>query len=215
MSSREAMLAAIGAAIGGPHDPVQVPRAYQRRAELAPGSPEAVALLTERLVDYRAEVITAQPGTVAEAVGAALAPSRSVVVPAGLPGDLTARLARTGLRVVTDGEPEPLAATALDEIDAVVTTATVAVAVNGTIVLDGGPGQGRRVISLIPDLHVIVLSRRQVVGTMPEALALLTPQRPITMIAGPSATSDIELSRVEGVHGPRTLRVVIVDDVSE
>ena len=91
-----------------------------------------------------------------------------------------------------------------------VTTARVAIAMSGTIILDGGAGQGRRAITLVPDRHIIILTADQIVETVAEAIALLNPTAPLTMIAGPSATSDIELERVEGVHGPRTLHVIII-----
>ena len=99
----------------------------------------------------------------------------------------------------------------LDRLDGVVTGCAVAIAETGTIVLDAGPDQGRRALSLLPDLHVCVVSADQIVGTVPEALERLTPTRPQTWISGPSATSDIELQRVEGVHGPRVLDVIVVD----
>jgi L-lactate dehydrogenase complex protein LldG len=104
-----------------------------------------------------------------------------------------------------------LDADTLAVVDGVLTAATVAVAETGTIVLDGSPDQGRRIISLLPDLHICVIRPDQVVASVPEAVARLKPRRPLTWISGPSATSDIELNRVEGVHGPRQLHVIVLE----
>lgn len=100
----------------------------------------------------------------------------------------------------------------LHRLDGVVTTARRGIATTGTIVLDHDAGQGRRALTLVPDLHVCVLRASQVVADVPDAVALLDPRRPQTWISGPSATSDIELNRIEGVHGPRTLHVILVED---
>jgi L-lactate dehydrogenase complex protein LldG len=180
-----------------------VPRQYRRVGESAPGSPELLDLLTDRLVDYRAVVHRCPPEAVPGAIADALPASQRLIVPPGLP----AGWAPAGA-VVDDGSFD---ATALDGFDAVLTGCAAAVAETGTIALDGSPGQGRRAITLVPDRHVCVVRARQVVQTVPELLTRLDPRRPLTLVSGPSATSDIELQRVEGVHGPRTLIVVLVD----
>ncbi len=158
-----------------------------------------VDLFADRVADYRAVVVRGSADELGSLVRAALPDGSSVVVPAGLSVEVPGA-------TVDDG----LTAYQLDGIDAVVTEATVGIAETGTIVLDHGPGQGRRAISLVPDLHVCVVRAEQVVADVPEAIALLDPARPLTWISGPSATSDIELDRVEGVHGPRTLHVIVV-----
>ncbi|MBR7741765.1 LUD domain-containing protein [Phycicoccus sp. BSK3Z-2] len=161
--------------------------------------PDTLDVFCERVADYRAVVERCSPDEVAARVTAAL-PEGDVVVPEGLSVEVP------GARV-DDG----LSATDLDAVAAVVTDCRVAVAETGTIVLDHGLGQGRRAISLVPDVHVCVVRADQVVPDVPDALALLDAGRPQTWVSGPSATSDIELDRVEGVHGPRTLHVVVVE----
>lgn len=207
-----------GAASTPPTAGVEVPRTYRAAGEHLPGSDEVLELLIDRLVDYKAHVVQVPADGVAAAVAAAVAPvgehtaARCVVVPPGLDPAWTAALADAGVEVRTDTREAPLSNAELDSAAAVVTAARVAIAETGTIVLDAGPDQGRRAISLVPDVHVCVVHADQVVQTVPEAVRLLAPEadRPQTWISGPSATSDIELDRVEGVHGPRTLHVVIV-----
>jgi L-lactate dehydrogenase complex protein LldG len=185
-------------------------RAYDTHGSLQPGSDEVIELLIDRLIDYKALVRRANGDSLASVIAEALESVNSVVIPTGL-DEVVAGACRSADRTVTvDGDPSVLTPAELDKIDAVVTAARVAIAVSGTIVLDGEPDQGRRVITLVPDRHLVILQAAQVVETVPEAIALIEPTRPLTMIAGPSATSDIELERVEGVHGPRTLEVIIV-----
>ena len=169
----------------------------------------------DRVVDYRAELVRCAPDEVPARIveGLQAHGARSVVLPAGLDGAWRAAIEEAGL-TVRDDEPR-LSRAELDETDAVVTAATVGSAETGTIMLDHGPDQGRRALSLVPDVHVCVIRADQVVSDVPEAVARIVDGvragRPSTWISGGSATSDIELSRVEGVHGPRTLHVVLVD----
>lgn len=168
---------------------------------------DAVALFAERVADYRAQVTRVDAATAREAVAAVLGERgvRSLVVPAGFPEELLP----TGPWARLTDDP-PLGVEALDAADGVITTAAQGIAVTGTIVLDTGPGQGRRALTLLPDFHLCVIHEDRIDGDVPEALAQLDPTRPLTFVSGPSATSDIELDRVEGVHGPRTLHVIIV-----
>jgi L-lactate dehydrogenase complex protein LldG len=211
MTSRDTVLTRIRAALAADGPATPIPRDYIRRSANEPGSEHVLELLIDRLVDYKALVDRVSVGELPGAVDAALSHSGSVVVAPDLEPAIAAVCALGGRRVTADSAPAALTPQELDAIDAVVTTARVAIAMSGTIILDGGPGQGRRAITLVPDRHVVILTAEQVVETVPEAVALLTPTAPLTMIAGPSATSDIELERVEGVHGPRTLHVIIVE----
>jgi L-lactate dehydrogenase complex protein LldG len=208
------VLARVRAALGATGGPgaAAPERAYRRAGSLAaPGADELVDRLVERVDDYRATVVRCAAADLPAAVADQLAGARSVVVPPGLdPAWLTALPA--GLPVRTDDPEAPLTDADLDAVGAVLTACRVAVAETGTIVLDAAPDQGRRVLTLLPDRHVCVVRAGQVVAGVPDAVALLAehPARPLTWISGPSATSDIELVRVEGVHGPRDLRVVVV-----
>jgi L-lactate dehydrogenase complex protein LldG len=200
VNSRDTVLGRIRAALDGAPKPPETPRAYRRTFD-----PPSLDLLVDRLVDYRAVV---HRGGDPAAIIARILPSEArVVVPPGLPEEwLPATL--TALRDDRLGHDDIAGA------DGVITAAAVAVAETGTIVLDASPDQGRRVLSLLPDLHICVLRPDQVVAAVPEAVARLDPRRPLTWISGPSATSDIELNRVEGVHGPRHLHVVLLEGTS-
>lgn len=215
MSARERVLGRVRAALAdvpGERGPAAAAAAY---AEIGRGYDPArdigdpVAVLTDRLTDYKAIVHEVGADGLGEAITAALERrgARRVVVPPGAPEEWRKAVERSA-EAVAD-EP-PLTASGLDRLDGVVTGCAAAIALTGTIVLDGGPGQGRRMLSLVPDYHLCVVTGREIAGTVPEALARLDPARPLTWISGPSATSDIELNRVEGVHGPRTLEVLIV-----
>jgi len=211
VNAREEILGRIAGALDG------VPRAAPGATAIpwayAAGSSfdDVPGLFVERVEDYRAVVTrVTDPADLPTAVADALGASARVVVPPGLPGAWLEAYA--GVVVSDDGH---LSAPDLDRIDAVVTAAAVGIAVTGTIVLDHAPDQGRRALSLVPDRHICVIRTAQLVGDVPEAVARLAPAvsdgRPLTWISGPSATSDIELQRVEGVHGPRTLHVLLVD----
>ncbi|MEU4007054.1 LUD domain-containing protein [Streptomyces pseudogriseolus] len=169
---------------------------------------ETVELLAENLADYRAVVHRTDTGSLPGVVAGLLAArgASTVLVPPGLDEGWLAAAEVSRVPDAAGGTPHEL-----DAVDSVVTACAVAVAETGTIVLDGSPDQGRRRISLIPDHHICVVRvPDQVVASVPQALERLDPSRPLTWISGPSATSDIELDRVEGVHGPRTLEVVLV-----
>ena len=194
MNARDEILRRVRTALDGVSPAVDVPPAPR-----SPDRGDLVALFVERVEDYRAVVTRTGSADLAGTVARAL-DGATVVVPEGLDLDLPGA-------VVDDG----LTAAELDRIDAVVTRAAVGIAETGTIVLDHGAGQGRRIITLVPDRHVCIVDVAQVVADVPDAIALLDPARPTTWVSGPSATSDIELDRVEGVHGPRTLHVVLVD----
>jgi L-lactate dehydrogenase complex protein LldG len=169
---------------------------------------QTVDLLAENLADYRALVHRCTEAELAAVIAGLLAErgSRTVVVPAGLEPSWLAAADVEQIADRAENTPHEL-----DRVDSVVTACAVAAAETGTIVLDGGPDQGRRRITLVPDHHICVVRvPDQVVSSVPQALRRLDPARPLTWISGPSATSDIELDRVEGVHGPRTLEVVLV-----
>ena len=204
MSAREEILARVQSAKVAPTDHA-IRRDYAHTVTV----PDPVGLFVERVEDYQATVIRTSPQGVAEAVATSLEGAARVVVPTGFnPSWLP-----DGLDIVLD-EPA-LSSDDLDRVDAVVTSAVVGIAVTGTIVLDHTEGQGRRALTLVPDRHVCVLTADQIVGDVPEAVARLSASvsagRPLTWVSGPSATVDIELIRVHGVHGPRTLRIVLVE----
>ncbi|GAA2896234.1 hypothetical protein Acy02nite_61570 [Actinoplanes cyaneus] len=195
MSAKDVILGRVRAALRDAPAPGPAPRDYRRTFPAAD-----LDVLVDRLVDYKASVRRIPADAVA-AVAAEIA-GGTVVVPPGLPSSWRP----DGALVDDDLPPDRIAAA-----DAVLTAAAIAVAETGTIVLDASPDQGRRIITLLPDVHIVVLHPRQVVASVPEAVARLDPARPLTWISGPSATSDIELNRVEGVHGPRHLHVLLLE----
>ncbi|ALC24806.1 lactate utilization protein C [Streptomyces pristinaespiralis] len=209
MSARETVLGRVRDALTlAPKPPVTVPRAYRTGTTLP--DRERLALFTDRLVDYKAQVHPCTAAGTAETLARVLRErgARTVGVPAGLDRSWLAAFDGT-VQVDSADIPAPR----LDALDGVVTASAVACAETGTIFLDGSADQGRRALSLVPDLHVCVVDLSAVEVGVPDALARLVPARPTTLISGPSATSDIELERVEGVHGPRMLDVVIRTDV--
>ncbi|MFE4517174.1 lactate utilization protein C [Kitasatospora sp. NPDC056783] len=212
-NSRELILGRIRSALGDAAAVAEqpLPRDYLT-AHVPTDDPAALLdLLHRNLADYRALVHRCHEDELPHRIAGLLLDrgSRTVVVPAGLPTGWLAEAEAAGVELLPDDGA--LNAARLDAVDSVVTACALAVAETGTIVLDAGPGQGRRLLSLVPDHHVcVVRAPEQVVASVPLALPRLDPFRPQTWISGPSATSDIELDRVEGVHGPRTLEVLLV-----
>ena len=203
--ARSVMLGRIRDALGPAPDVPEVPRSY--RGAGATPSAGAVELFLQRVAEYRATVRRVRPAEL-EATLAAVCRERGTRTLVAAPGvswtvDGVDRLA-----------PDGLDARALDAVDGVLTGCALAVAATGTIVLDSSPVCGPRVLTLVPDHHLCVVGADQVVPSVPDAVAALEPAAreglPITLVSGPSATSDIELKRVEGVHGPRRLDVVLV-----
>lgn len=189
-----------------------VPRDYTQKGEHAPGSEPVLDAMVDSLEDYGAAVrISADEAAICDSIDELLGQARTVVVPAGLPSAYKAAAERSGREVRVDTVETPLTKAELDATDAVLTCSRLGIAISGTVVLDGQEDQGRRAITLVPDKHIIVLEREMIVTTVPEAVTILGehPKRPLTWIAGPSATSDIELVRINGVHGPRQLGVVV------
>jgi L-lactate dehydrogenase complex protein LldG len=209
MAARDVVLQRIRAALNdvSAQTPESViPRAYRRQDDAA--RDEIITRFIERVGEYQATVRETTAPELPQAIAAAVSRRgvQRLVVPVGLPE------AWLPANIVLLRDEPPLANEALDTSDGVLTACALGIAQTGTIVLDAGPGQGRRALSLIPDYHLCVIQAEQIVGIVPEAIAALAPRarRPLTFISGPSATSDIELNRVEGVHGPRTLEVLVV-----
>jgi L-lactate dehydrogenase complex protein LldG len=202
-NAKATVLGRIRAALAAaPPAPVVVPRDYDREPLSGRGDVERFA---ETVADYRAQVMRIEAASIGATVKS-LVPAGMVVVPTDLPAAWV-----DGVNAVKDDPAEPLSTAQLDEAVAVVTGCAVGIAATGTIVLDAGRAQGRRALTLIPDHHICVVFAEQIVNTVPQGFAALNPLQPLTFISGPSATSDIELERIEGVHGPRTLDVLVVE----
>lgn len=203
MSAREDILGRVRAALAESSEPKPVRWEYGRSST----RDDVIDLFAERVADYRAVVhrcsTTQVPAVVTKIFGSAA----RVVVPDGFPEEAIP----SDIDVVRDDPADPLSPAELDDVAGVLTTSALGIAVTGTLVLDHGPGQGRRAVSLVPDRHVCLVSADEIVDDVPAAVARLDPARAQTWISGPSATSDIELNRVEGVHGPRELHVVVID----
>ena len=205
------ILARLAGALSDRPQAPEVPRDYRRTSELS--RDEIVDMLEDRLVDYKANVFRETAQTVADRIATQLGASARYVIPEGfdtalLPEDTAAR------RAIVDPndsrKASALTVRDLNRVDAVVTSSTVSCAQTGTIFLSARPDEGRRAITLVPDHHICIVPLDTVVELIPEAMSRVERSAPTTMISGPSATSDIELERVEGVHGPRTLDVILL-----
>lgn len=185
----------------------QIPRTYVQHTALS--REDIIALFTERLIDYNAHVVSCAAEQIPSAIQAALEQesAQRILIPA----DFAAHLLPSGLDVTPDHVLSPAE---LDRFDATITLCTLAIAETGTLVLQGLPGQARRAATLVPDVHICILRADDVVATVPEAFARLesSSTQPLTFISGPSATADIEMTRIKGVHGPRFLHVLLLPD---
>jgi L-lactate dehydrogenase complex protein LldG len=206
VTARDDVLARIRGALGPDPAVPEVPRSY--RGAGAADDEDVVDRFCERAAEYRATVTRVAAAELQDTVARLCERrgARRIAVPPGGPDVLP------GVEVVVDDPP--LEPRALDALDGVLTGCALAIADTGTIVLDGGQRSGRRALTLVPDWHVCVVESETIVAGVPDAIAALAPAaadgRPITLVSGPSATSDIELDRVEGVHGPRNLDVLVV-----
>jgi L-lactate dehydrogenase complex protein LldG len=198
MSAREEILGGVRTAIGGASLRAEIPRHYRTDTD------DGLDTFLDRLADYDATTHVVTEADLATAVSSILG-GRRIVVPAGIPDAWSNAIER---RLSDD---PPLTPDQLDATDGVFTTCALAIAQTGTIVLDGGPGMGRRALTLVPDYHLCVVRAEQIVASVPAAIASLEEHRtrPLTFVSGPSATVDIEMTRVRGVHGPRTLEVIV------
>jgi L-lactate dehydrogenase complex protein LldG len=209
-AARDEMLETVGQASARAKSALSIPRRYRRHGRL--DFEQRVALFCERVGEYRAIVTRVHESGIAAACAAICTTqvARKIVLPHGLP--------HTWRPPNIDQSDDALDAEQLDAVDGAITGCTAAIAETGTIVLTGGPREGRRAITLVPDLHICVVIESQIVELVPEAFELIAREnlerRPITLVSGPSATSDIELSRVEGVHGPRKLFVLVAKEAS-
>jgi L-lactate dehydrogenase complex protein LldG len=207
--ARADVLARVRDALGAGAAVPEVPRGYRGPGRAGPaGAPDVVDRFCARVQEYRATVRRVSSDGLAAATAAACRERgvRRLAVPAGSPPAIE------GVELVVDDPP--LSAADLDAVDGVLTGCALGIAETGTIVLDGGERSGRRALTLVPDYHLCVVEAGSIVAGVPDAVAALAEAaaqgRPITLVSGPSATSDIELDRVEGVHGPRTLDVLVV-----
>jgi L-lactate dehydrogenase complex protein LldG len=209
MSAKEEILSRITSALRDAPTPEPIPREYRTTSDMPEA--ELVTLLVDRLEDYKAHVDVVESAELPATIAERLKDATSYVVPHGINEAwlVDAALANDPRRR-NDAPGAVLSVTELDNTGAVLTSSAVSIAESGTIVLDGTSDQGRRAISLVPDHHVCVVPVSTIVRLLPEALPRMDITRPLTWISGPSATSDIELERVEGVHGPRQLDVIIV-----
>lgn len=191
-------------------DYAQISRTYIHQSSLS--REEALSLLTERLLDYNANVVPCSAAEIPSAIRNALQQHNAHRVL--IPQDLPTNLLPDGFEMVPDRNLSPVE---FDRCDAAVTLGALAIAETGTIILEGVAGQGRRAVTLVPDVHICVLNAENIVTNVPEAFARLASAAtsPLTFFSGPSATADIEMTRIKGVHGPRYLHILLVQTATQ